>query len=91
MFGATGLGLVGDSPSELGDAWPFVSLGQFAGAPARVVSVSAGTDFTCAGTSTFAIKCWGLNHMGQLGVGDKENRGDATGEMGDALPEVRWR
>jgi alpha-tubulin suppressor-like RCC1 family protein len=35
-----------------------------------------------------AVKCWGLNDDGQLGVGDIAARGDGAGEMGDALPAV---
>jgi alpha-tubulin suppressor-like RCC1 family protein len=34
------------------------------------------------------VKCWGDNAYGELGLGDINNRGDAPGEMGDALPFV---
>lgn len=33
-----------------------------------------------------SVKCWGGNASGQLALGDTENRGDAPGEMSDALP-----
>ena len=29
-----------------------------------------------------SVKCWGFNHYGQLGLGDKNDRGDGPGEMG---------
>ena len=34
------------------------------------------------------MKCFGGNDQGQLGLGNTTNRGDAAGEMGDALPAV---
>jgi alpha-tubulin suppressor-like RCC1 family protein len=34
------------------------------------------------------IKCWGFNGDGELGLGDLANRGDQSGELGDALPAV---
>lgn len=34
------------------------------------------------------VKCWGRNAAGQLGVGDRDDRGDSPGEMGDQLPIV---
>jgi hypothetical protein len=34
------------------------------------------------------LKCWGLNFMGQLGLGHTRNMGDNAKEMGDDLPYV---
>ncbi len=50
--------------------------------------VAAGANHTCAIIAGGALKCWGRNSEGQLGLGDTSNRGDTTNEMGDALPVV---
>jgi alpha-tubulin suppressor-like RCC1 family protein len=34
------------------------------------------------------LKCWGENYNGTLGLGDRDDRGDNPGEMGDSLPAV---
>ncbi|MGE3974277.1 MAG: hypothetical protein AB7F59_07130 [Bdellovibrionales bacterium] len=34
------------------------------------------------------IKCWGKNERGELGLGDKNHRGDQPGEMGESLPVI---
>ncbi|KAJ1465106.1 regulator of chromosome condensation 1/beta-lactamase-inhibitor protein II, partial [Baffinella frigidus] len=41
---------------------------------------------TCARMQTGDVKCWGENTYGQLGVGDKINRGHNVGDMGNTLP-----
>ncbi|MCB1017188.1 MAG: carboxypeptidase regulatory-like domain-containing protein [Acidimicrobiales bacterium] len=85
--GRLGLGDVddrGDAPGELGDTLPAVALGSGRTATA----VSAGRAHTCALLDNGQVKCWGDNFTGQLGLGDNTDRGDAPGEMGDALPAV---
>ncbi len=85
--GALGLGDSlhrGDAPGEMGDNLPFVDLGTNVTATA----ISVGTTHACAILSGGAVKCWGFNIVGQLGLGDTNNRGDQPGEMGDNLPTV---
>ena len=40
----------------------------------------------CAILENHALKCWGYNANGGLGLGYENNRGDAPNEMGDNLP-----
>jgi alpha-tubulin suppressor-like RCC1 family protein len=86
-FGQLGLGDTdprGDTPAGMGDALPAVYLGD----GRRAVALMVGGDHTCALMDNGAVKCWGRNNYGQLGLGDTDNRGDAPGEMGDVLPAV---
>jgi len=52
-----------------------------------VLRIAAGEAHSCA-VLAGRVKCWGRNASGQLGVGDREDRGDNSGEMGDRLPPV---
>jgi alpha-tubulin suppressor-like RCC1 family protein len=82
--GQLGLGStdnLGDGGSEMGDDLDTVDLGS--GRTAK--GIAAGGNHTCAILDNSAIKCWGLNQNGQLGLGNANNQGDAGSEMGDNL------
>ena len=71
-------------PGQMGDMLPVVSLGVGRTAAA----LTAGEEFTCALLDNGSVKCWGLNGIGELGIGDYVNRGSSPGQMGDMLPAV---
>jgi cysteine-rich repeat protein len=74
----------GDAPNELGTYLPVIDLGS----GRRAVRVAAGHYHVCAILDDGAMKCWGGNSHGELGLGDKANRGARPGEMGDRLPAL---
>ncbi len=74
----------GDSPGEMGDSLPPVSLGVDRVATA----IATGGGSSCALLDTGQVKCWGDNSSGRLGLGDIASRGDTPDEMGDNLPPV---
>jgi alpha-tubulin suppressor-like RCC1 family protein len=86
--GALGLGprtAVGDDPAEMGDGLPVVDLGD----DVKVVAIGTGNAHTCVVIAdTRALKCWGFNDSGQLGLGDRVDRGTDSDDMGDELPFV---
>lgn len=80
--GELGLGDVanrGDGPGEVAALAP-IPLGEAA------IAIDAGTH-TCALLTSGAVKCWGPNDAGELGLGDTEARGDQPGEVA-ALPPI---
>lgn len=86
-YGQLGLGDTrsrGDDPDEMGANLPPVDLGS--GRHAKAIAL--GVRHTCAILDDDRVKCWGMNAHGRLGLADLEARGDAPGEMGDALPYV---
>lgn len=101
-FGQLGQGSTidrGTAPGQMPP--PIVDLGT----SKKVTTYASGANHVCAvllGVCTAAtqpcaeplpttIKCWGKNDKGQLGLGDTSHRGDAPGEMGDALPVLELR
>lgn len=87
-FGALGQGEVlsrGDAPGEMGDALPAIDLGV----GRHAIKAAAGALYNCALLDNHKVKCWGIGGtQGALGYEDMNARGDAPGEMGDALPYV---
>ena len=87
--GALGQGhgrVLGDNAGEMGDNLPVIDLGSNGTRTAKAISV--GAFHTCALLDNDLVKCWGGNSSGQLGLGDKEPRGDDPNEMGDNLPTI---
>ena len=93
-WGYNGLGElgVGDTTNRgadnaaMGDALPAVALGT----GRTVVAVTSAGRHTCALLDDAAIKCWGYNSSGQLGLEHSETRGTSPGGMGDNLPAARF-
>lgn len=63
---------------------PALNLG--AGRTAKTVAL--GGDHGCAILDNGALKCWGSNAAGELGLGDGRDRGLDLNDMGDNLPAV---
>ncbi|AKT38419.1 RCC1 domain-containing protein [Chondromyces crocatus] len=83
--GALGVsGTHGDRPESMGDNLPVVNLG----AGKKAVSIAAGDHRTCALLDDGSVKCWGANYDGELGLGDRKDRGYEPEDMGDGLPAV---
>jgi hypothetical protein len=76
----------GDGPGEMGDALPAIALGTGRSA----ADVSVGIFHVCAVLDDDTVRCWGGGSSGHLGLDETANRGDQPGEMGDALPRVRF-
>lgn len=74
----------GDDVERMGDALPFTELG--AGFAAR--SMALGSYHACAISTNGAVKCWGANGDGQLGLGSTENHGVPAESMGNGLQPV---
>ncbi len=88
VYGQLGLGsptLYGDQKGEMGSALATVDMGS----GLKVLQIVAGEGQSCGRLHNGAVKCWGHNTYGKLGLGDTKNRGDGPGEMGSALPAVK--
>ena len=81
----------GDEPNEMGDDLTIIDLGS----GLTVYSISDGGgkySHHCVWlrnvSQFYGLKCFGYGANGRLGNGDKNNRGDQEGEMGDSLPII---
>ena len=83
-YGELGLEDSSAHGDEMGDALRAISLGE----GLDVVSMGGGMWHRCAVFNGGTLKCWGWNVAGQLGLGDREDRGNNVGEMGDSLLSV---
>lgn len=88
--GRLGLGdtkIRGALPSDMGKNLPDVELGL----PAKAISTGSLSVHSCAILINNQIKCWGYGATGQLGYENDNNLGEMPGQMGDALPFVRFK
>ncbi|MEN9300867.1 MAG: hypothetical protein RLZZ254_648, partial [Actinomycetota bacterium] len=77
---------LGDGAGEMGASLQVVDLGS----GRTATQLALGEEHSCALLDNASVKCWGGNIYGQLGVGDDLDRGNETGEMGNALPVVSF-
>ena len=76
---------LGDEASDMGESLPYLDLGS----DFLPAGLSVGQTHACAWSVEGAVKCWGDNTRGQLGVEPLGGVvGDEPGEMGDILPTV---
>jgi alpha-tubulin suppressor-like RCC1 family protein len=88
-YGQLGIGsaaeMIGDEPDEMGAFLPTALLGFGVVAHA----LTAGSEHTCAIVGDHEVRCWGLNDLGQLGLGHQTSIGTDAGELGAALTSVQ--
>jgi alpha-tubulin suppressor-like RCC1 family protein len=83
-WGDNNTGQLGRPP--FGD--PLANYSVDLGRDRRAIGIYTGQYHTCALLTGGAVKCWGDNSFGHLGLGDLVNRGDGLTAMGDGLPVV---
>lgn len=71
-------GELGTTTAQSEDGVIFIGNVQLGG---RAVSISAGTESTCAVMETGAVRCWGVNTSGQLGYGHTNDVGDDAADF----------
>ena len=74
----------GDESGEMGNSLPAINLGS----GFEAATMTAGTDFVCALSTSGDIKCFGENGNGQLGYGDTSDRGKTPNTIGENVPTV---
>jgi alpha-tubulin suppressor-like RCC1 family protein len=79
-YGQSGQGTTTDQ-QKTPAAQNFIDLGSY-----TVKDIASGWYHTCALLNDNSVKCWGYNNYGELGLGDRDNRGDQPSEMGVSLP-----
>ncbi|KAJ1464553.1 regulator of chromosome condensation 1/beta-lactamase-inhibitor protein II, partial [Baffinella frigidus] len=67
-------GAVGDQHGEMGDSLPFIDFGG----NGRVVDIGMEKYAVCVVFESSKLKCFGLGSTARLGMGDNENRYDAS-------------
>jgi alpha-tubulin suppressor-like RCC1 family protein len=84
-FGQLGYGDItdrGGKPETTPDKLGFVGL-----PPVKTIVSGNFANYTCAVLVSEAVKCWGENTFGQLGLGNKNNIGDNAGEI-ENMPAI---
>ncbi|MGZ3724875.1 MAG: hypothetical protein ACXWQQ_03715, partial [Pseudobdellovibrio sp.] len=76
----------GNAAGQMGDTLPTVNLGLTAGQ--TITDIQGGRYTYCAVISTGAVKCWGRNTYGQLGIDSTTQKGDVAGTMGASMTSV---
>jgi alpha-tubulin suppressor-like RCC1 family protein len=74
----------GENPGEMGSALPFMNIEP----SLPIAQVSFAYNHACVTFITGALKCWGANDTGQLGLEDHDDRGTSAVQMGSGLPLV---
>jgi len=75
----------------MGNNLPFVDVGtEITGETLAIDKIVLGDSISCVLFLNKRVKCWGNNFAGQLGLGDTNNRGDNSNEMGNNLPYISF-
>ena len=80
--------VIGDAPSEMGDALAVTNLGTGRTATSISAGLPTSSAHTCAVLDDGSVKCWGYNNFGQLGIGNTTTMGGAADKIGDNLAAV---
>ena len=75
----------GDKVGQMGENLPSVDLGALRTA----TELSIGSNHTCARLNNGALKCWGRNYSGELGLGDSLARGGDGNRAVSTLPPIQ--
>jgi alpha-tubulin suppressor-like RCC1 family protein len=71
----------GSTPETTPDRLDFIDI-----SPVKQIISGVSSKNTCAILESNAVKCWGLNASGQLGLGNKTNLGDNPSEISQTAP-----